>query len=149
MELRQLKTFLLIAKSGSFVRAADELGYAQSTITNHIQMLENEMGVRLFERLGHRVVLTHQGKALLPYAEQVIKLTSEALEVVANPDIPQGKLTIGTTTSLGTYCLPELFQILPQGLSEGGDDIKVRNRNTICNDIRKNELISGLSSATS
>lgn len=69
MELRQLKTFALIAKLGSFVQAADRLEYAQSTITNHIQILENEMGVRLFERLGHRVMLTNQGKSLLPYAE--------------------------------------------------------------------------------
>lgn len=71
MELRQLKTFVTIAKQGSFVQAADALGYAQSTITNHIQNLENEMGVRLFERLGHRIYLTAQGKALLPYVEQV------------------------------------------------------------------------------
>lgn len=144
MELRQLKTFLVIAKMGSFIQAAETLGYAQSTITNHIQMLENEVGVRLFERLGHRVLLTHQGNALFPYAEQIIKLTSQAFEVVANPDMPQGKLTIGTSESLGTYCLPKLFQNFRMAYPKVEMVLKFANHSTICSGIRKNEIDVGL-----
>lgn len=144
MELRQLKTFVYIAKLGSFVQAADTLGYAQSTITNHIQMLENETGVRLFERLGHRVMLTHHGSALLPYAEQVIKLTSEALEVVSNPDIPQGKLVIGTGESLGTYRLPELLLAYRKAYPKVEMVLKYDNCTTVCDCIRRNEIDIGI-----
>jgi DNA-binding transcriptional LysR family regulator len=144
MEFRQLKTFTAIAKLGSFVQAADTLGYAQSTITNHIQTLENEMGVRLFERLGHRVVLTSQGKSLLPYAEQIMKLTSEAAKVVANPEIPQGTLSIGTNESLGTYRLPPLLQAYRKAYPKVELILKFVNCDAICDSIRKNEVDVGV-----
>ncbi len=144
MEFRQLKTFAVIAKLGSFVLAADRLGYAQSTITNHIQILENELGARLFERLGHRIMLTNQGKSLLPYAEQVIKLTSEALEMVADPDVPKGKLTIGVSESLGTYRLPRLLQNYRKAYPKVEMILKFANCSTICDSIRRNETDIGL-----
>ena len=144
MELRQLKTFVLISKLGSFVQAADMLGYAQSTITSHIQTLESEMGVKLFERLGRRVMLTHQGASLLPYAEQVIKLTSEALEAVANHDAPQGKLIIGTSESLGTYRLPELLQVYRKVYPNVEMILKFANCTTIFDYLRNNEIDVGI-----
>ncbi|CQR74956.1 HTH-type transcriptional regulator GltR [Sporomusa ovata DSM 2662] len=144
MELRQLKTFVTIAKQGSFVQTADALGYAQSTITNHIQNLENEMGVRLFERLGHRICLTAQGKALLSYAEQVIKLTSEAGKVIANPDVPQGVLTIGTNESLGTYRLPTLLQAYRKAYPKVEMVLKFVNCDAIYDDIRNNRIDVGV-----
>ncbi len=144
MEFRQLKTFVVIAKLGSFVQAADRLGYAQSTITNHIQTLENEIGVRLFERLGHRVMLTDQGRSFLPYAKQVLKLTSEALEVIANPAVPNGKLTIGTNETLGTYRIPKLLQAYRTAYPEVEMILKFSNCNRICDYIRKNEIDVGL-----
>jgi DNA-binding transcriptional LysR family regulator len=144
MEFRQLKTFVVIAKLGSFVHAADRLGYAQSTITNHIQNLENEIGVRLFERLGHRVMLTDQGRSFLPYAKQVLKLTAEALEVIANPAVPNGKLTIGTNETLGTYRIPKLLQAYRTAYPEVEMILKFSNCNRICDYIRKNEIDVGL-----
>lgn len=144
MELRQLKTFVLIAKLGSFVQAADILGYAQSTITNHIQILENEIGVKLFERLGHRIMLTNQGKSFLPYAEQVVQLTSEALKVVANPDVPQGKLIIGTSESLGTYRLPGVLQAYRKSYPKVEMILKFANCSTICDSIQRNEIDVGV-----
>lgn len=144
MEFRNLKTFATIAKLGSFVQAADALGYAQSTITNHMQVLENEMGVRLFERLGHRVILTEQGKFLLPYAEQIIKLTSEATKIAANPDIPQGTLTIGTNESLSIYRLPTLLQAYRKAYPKVEMILKFVNCDAICDDIRSNKMDVGL-----
>lgn len=143
MEFRQLKTFVNIAKLGSFAQAAEKLGYAQSTITNQIQTLENEVGVKLFERLGHRIMLTHHGKSLLLYAEQIIHLTSEALEAVSNTDTPQGKLIIGTSESLGTYRLPELLSDYRRTYPKVDMIIKYDNCSTICDYLRTNQIDIG------
>lgn len=61
MELRHLQTFITIVELEGFTKAAEHLGYAQSTITSHIQILENELGEALFDRLGKKIVLTSVG----------------------------------------------------------------------------------------
>ena len=70
MELRDLKTFVVVARLQSFHRASDELHTAQSTVSARIAALENDLGVRLFERLGRRSVLTEPGRRLLDYARR-------------------------------------------------------------------------------
>ena len=59
MELRILNTFLKVAQLQSFSKAAESLGYSQSAITVQVQQLENELGVRLFDRIGKNVTITH------------------------------------------------------------------------------------------
>lgn len=144
MEFRQFKTFVTITKLGSFVQAADSLGYAQSTVTTHIQALENELGFKVFERLGHRVILTSQGKSLLPYAEQMLKLLTGAAAIAANPDTPQGTLTIGTNESLGTYRLPALLKDYRKAYPEVELVLKFANCDKICADIKENNIDVGL-----
>ncbi len=58
MELRHLVTFKSILDLGGFTKAAENLGYAQSTVTMHIQALEEQVGAPLFDRLGKKVVLS-------------------------------------------------------------------------------------------
>lgn len=144
MEFRHLKTFVTIAKLGSFVQAAVAQGYAQSSITNHIHTLETELGVRLFERLGHRVVLTAQGKSLLSYAEQMLRLSTEAAKSIANSDILHGTLTIGTNESLGAYRLPPLLQAYRKAYPQVELILKFANCDVICDDIRKNTMDVGV-----
>ena len=55
MELKNLRTLLTVADQGSYQKAADTLGYTQSTVTVHIQQLEQELGVPLFQRTGRRM----------------------------------------------------------------------------------------------
>ena len=61
MELRLLTTFLKVAQLQSFSKAAESLGYSQSAVTVQVQQLENELGVRLFDRIGKTVSITHYG----------------------------------------------------------------------------------------
>lgn len=110
MELRQLKTFITISKLQSFSKAALELGYAQSSITSQIQLLEQELNVRLFERLGHNITLTPDGKNLLPIAEQMLKLSKDAKNLAGNSDVPSGPLIIGAVESLCVTRLPKLLK---------------------------------------
>ncbi|WP_330377508.1 LysR family transcriptional regulator [Cellulosilyticum ruminicola] len=62
MDLKQLTTFLTISKLQSFTKAAEELSYAQSSVTTQIKLLEDELGVKLFERMGKNIFLTHEAR---------------------------------------------------------------------------------------
>jgi DNA-binding transcriptional LysR family regulator len=110
MELRQLLTFSKITQLKSFLNAAEDLGYAQSTITTQIQLLEKELGIKLFERIGRNMELTSKGVVFLEYAEKIINLADEAKNAVSDKDIPKGTLKIGVVESLCTMKLPELLK---------------------------------------
>lgn len=110
MELQQLKTFITIAKVGSFTKAAELLDYAQSSVSGQIRALEEAFEVRLFERLGREVCLTEEGKRLLIYAEQLLKLAEETKESVTGSTQPRGTLIIGAPESVSVFRLPELLK---------------------------------------
>jgi len=109
MELLQLATFRMLATTLNFTRTATALNYVQSNVTAQIQALEEELGVRLFDRLGKRVTLTEVGERLLHYAEQIVDLTDEMCKVASTKDPSMGTLTISAPESLCTYRLPTLL----------------------------------------
>ncbi|WP_020060445.1 LysR family transcriptional regulator [Bacillus sp. 123MFChir2] len=109
MELRYLKTFIIVAESGGFTRAGERLGYTQSTITNHIQSLEEAIGSPLFDRLGKKIVLTEVGKHMLSYAQKILALSNEALESSQMNGEPSGTIRIGANESLMIYRLPVIL----------------------------------------
>ncbi|SMD12311.1 LysR family transcriptional regulator [Sporomusa malonica] len=109
MEFRLLKTFVTTTKLSSFTKAANDLGYAQSTVTNQIQALEEELGTMLFERLGKQIKLTKDGEHLYAYANQILKLSDEAKDLISSSLIPKGSLIIGTAESLCLHRLPGVF----------------------------------------
>lgn len=80
MELRNLITFIHVAELGSFTKAAEQLGYSQSTISFQIKQLEEELGCLLFERINHTITLTKRGHELVTYAHQIRALTEEFKE---------------------------------------------------------------------
>jgi DNA-binding transcriptional LysR family regulator len=110
MEIKQLTTFSAIAKTGNFSEAAKILGYAQPTVTTHIQSLEAELNVKLFERLGHRVKLTPQGKRLLCYSEHILKYSSEAISELSSNGTIAGKISVGANESFSVVRLPTIFK---------------------------------------
>jgi len=68
MELRHLRYFVTLAEELSFTRAAERMHVTQSTLSHQIKQIEDEIGQRLFDRIGKRVVITDAGEALLPNA---------------------------------------------------------------------------------
>ena len=76
LDLRKLHTFQVAAATSSFTRAAVELGCCQSSVTVHIKALEDELGVRLFDRTPKGVSLTEQGSPLLRYAQKAATLAA-------------------------------------------------------------------------
>ena len=99
MELRNLITFIYVAELGSFTKAAEQLGYSQSTVSFQIKQLEDELGCLLFERINHTITLTEQGHELVSYAHQVRALTEDFKETLAKEDL-KGHLHIVTPDSV-------------------------------------------------
>ena len=99
MELRNLITFIHVAELGSFTKAAEHLGYSQSTISFQIKQLEDELHCLLFERINHTITLTEQGHKLVSYAHQVRALTEDFKETISQEDL-KGNLHIVTPDSI-------------------------------------------------
>jgi LysR family cyn operon transcriptional activator len=101
MELRQIKYYIKAAELLNFTEAAKQLYITQSTLSQQIKQLEEEMNVTLFDRIGKRVYLTEAGSEFLPYAKQTIKDTEMGMQRLLDlQDIRKGTLKIGITYSL-------------------------------------------------
>ena len=77
MQLRNLVTFIHVAELGSFTKAAEQLGYSQSTVSFQIKQLEEDLDCLLFERINHTITLTERGHELVYYAHQIRAPTEE------------------------------------------------------------------------
>jgi DNA-binding transcriptional LysR family regulator len=110
MDFPRLTVFRAVARHLSFSRAADELNMSQPAVSKHLRLLEAELGVRLFQRLGHRVELTDAGRILADYAQRVSVLTEEARRVLGEIEgLQRGYLRIGASSTPGLYLLPEVL----------------------------------------
>jgi len=107
LELRVLKTFLEVARARSFHRAASALYYAQSTVSAQIQALEEETGVRLFDRFARHVALTPAGDKLAEYARAMLDLEAQALADLRAGE-HRGALTVRVPESLARRHLPRV-----------------------------------------
>lgn len=96
MELRHLKAFVEVATQGSYVRAANSLGLAQSALSRQVSALEQEVGGRLFHRTGRGVALTEMGERVLPQGRALIADAAAFEQAARSPaDRPAGEVTMG------------------------------------------------------
>ncbi|WP_035864119.1 LysR family transcriptional regulator, partial [Kitasatospora cheerisanensis] len=110
MELRHLRTFRTVARTLNFTRAAAELNYAQSSVTEQVQALEAELGAKLFDRGGRRLTLTPAGERLVEYADRMLLLAEEARLAVEEEDRqPGGRLVVGGLETLCSHRLPAVL----------------------------------------
>ncbi len=100
MELRNLVTFIHVAELGSFTKAAQQLGYSQSTISFQIKQLEEELDCLLFERINHTITLTERGHELVSYAHQIRALMDEFREKPNKESHISGHIHIVTPDSI-------------------------------------------------
>jgi LysR family hydrogen peroxide-inducible transcriptional activator len=108
MELHQLRYFCAVAETGSFSRAAEQSHVSQPSLSQQIMKLEDELGARLFDRLGRSVRLTDLGKTFLPRARSVLReLEAAKGDVVEHKDSVGGSVTIGVIPTVAPYLLPQ------------------------------------------
>jgi DNA-binding transcriptional LysR family regulator len=107
MNLRHVETFICVAECSSFRRAAELLHRSQSAVSVHIRLLEEELGVPLFDRTTRRVALTAEGRTLLSRAKSVVaELRSVADELREASGVRGGAVDMGVTPSLAAAVLP-------------------------------------------
>jgi len=110
LENFRLKVFRTVAEHLNFRKAAERLFLTQPAITLQIQALEDDLGIRLFDRAGNRVSLTPQGTLLLVYATKIATLVSQAeQELGAEDGKVSGELALGVSTTIAQYVLPRLL----------------------------------------
>lgn len=108
MELHQLRYLCAIVDTGSFSRAAEQCHVAQPSLSQQISKLEDELGARLFDRLGRSVRLTDAGRTFLPHARTVLQQTELARsEVEGRRHDTRGTVIIGVIPTIAPYYLPE------------------------------------------
>jgi LysR family transcriptional regulator, transcriptional activator of the cysJI operon len=103
----RLKVFQSVAHNLSFTKASNELFITQPAITKHIKELESEFEVKLFDRVGSKIVLTQAGLILLSYAEQIFALHNEIkFELSQLKNKVEGNLRVGASTTIAQYVIP-------------------------------------------
>ena len=109
MDIYQLRVFLSVYRHRSFSSASKELHLTQPSVSIHIKKLEEELGVRLFDRVGRKIVPTREGELLSGRAEEVVRRFQDIKSDLAPPEkAVRGILDIGATAIPGNYVLPPL-----------------------------------------
>lgn len=111
MDLHQLKVFYSAVSAGGFTHASRELRLSQSTVSQHIKQLEEELACQLFMRIGKRVLLTEAGQLLREHCEKIFQDVSNAkLSIRELAGMQRGKVRFGTGATTLIYQLPPVLE---------------------------------------
>lgn len=125
MDLANLNAFIAIAETGSFSLAGERLFLTQPAISKRIAGLEQQLNVRLFDRLGRAVSLTEAGRALLPRAYQILGVLDDTRRALTNLSGEiSGRLTLATSHHIGLHRLPPLLRAFTRAYPQVALDIQ-------------------------
>ena len=110
MNTKSLVTFKTILEVGSFQKAADRLGYTQSTVTFQIKQLEEELTLKLFEKIGRRMELTQAGKDIMPYIDMILQGTEQISNYGKSLSEISGSLKLAIPDSILIYNMQPFMQ---------------------------------------
>jgi len=108
IDLGALEIFKAVVEQGGITKAATKLHRVQSNVTTRVKQLEDRLGTKLFLRQNRKLILSPEGKLLLAYADQLLRLSSEA-EAVLQGGTPRGTLRLGTLESTAATRLPPIL----------------------------------------
>lgn len=125
MDTQSLQAFLAVADNGSFSLAAEQLYLTQPAVSKRIATLEDQIGARLFDRIGRRVGLTEAGRVLLPRAREILVMVDDSRRALANlsGDVG-GSLTMATSHHIGLHRLPPILKAYTQSHPEVRMDMR-------------------------
>ncbi|MBI2563525.1 MAG: LysR family transcriptional regulator [candidate division NC10 bacterium] len=107
LNLHRVRVFHAVARRESYSRAAEDLHISQPAVSKHVLDLEEELGTKLFHRLGRRIVLTEAGRLMADYAQRIFVLADEARRALEElQGLERGRLHLGASSTPGNYLLP-------------------------------------------
>ena len=139
MEIGQLKIFHMAAQELNFTKTAEKLGYAQSNITKQIHGLEDELGVKLFERLGKKIFLTKEGQVFFEHTDRIL-LQVAAVKESVNPLKFHSSLQVGAAESICVNSLPHIFQHFSIKHPETPIQLKTESCYNLADMVRNNQV---------
>ena len=111
LDSRQLRTFVALAKTGGFTSAAREVFLSQSAVSHSVKALEQDVGCRLFDRVGKKVLLTQAGETLLVHAERVLAEMGLARETLQHLNKwGQSRIRLAASSTACQYILPSVIR---------------------------------------
>ena len=141
----RLQVFQCVAHNLSFTKASNEMFITQPAITKHIKELESEFEVKLFDRVGNKIMLTQAGCILLSYTEHILSLHNEVkFELSQLKENLEGNLRIGASTTIAQYLIPEALAKFNERFPEIKLSLINGNTERIEQRLLKNEIDIGI-----
>ena len=144
MDVRDLQVFLSVAKHLNYTRAAEEVNLSQPSVSVRMRELERDLGSKLFEQLGKKVVLTEAGQLLVPFATRVIAVISDARQAIDElQGMERGLLRIGASTTPGMYLIPRTLANFKRHYPKIEVQLAVKDTRQIEDGVIRNEFDFG------
>ncbi|MCR1949475.1 LysR family transcriptional regulator [Clostridium sp. DSM 100503] len=141
MNFRKLKIFYETAKHLNMTKVAKEMYISQPSISQSINELEADLGVKLFDRIGKKLFLTHEGEVFLNYTRRILNLYDEGFKSLREfTDNKKGKIIIGASTTIGTYILPYIIKDFSSKFRDIEISLIIENTKNIENLILENKI---------
>lgn len=145
MDNNEFKTFIKVAKLGSFSLAAEELFISQPAVSKRIASLESHMNAKLFDRIGHQVSLTEHGQSLLPRAEKILLEIEDIKRSIRNiGNQIDGNLIIGASHHIGLRRLPPVLKNFSRKYPQVNLDIRFVDSEQAHDEVLHGEIELGI-----
>jgi DNA-binding transcriptional LysR family regulator len=145
MDIDEIRTFVAIAQLGGFTRAADRLHRSQPAISRRINLIEEELGAPLFERVRGRIALTGAGHAFLPFAETVLSAVEDGREAVrATIDENAGAVSLALVGTLADSNIVDVLRQFARQARSVELDLRTATSQEVSNLVRRGEVTLGL-----
>lgn len=148
LTLRQLQIFVAVARCGSTTAAGEQLALSQSATSAAINELERLLSLRLFDRIGRRLSLNGNGRALLPRALALLDEAAALARVVRDADAQVASVRVGASTTIGNYALPALWaRYLGPAIATGKpwqSRVMIANTAAVCEAVERFDIDVGL-----
>ncbi|WP_257167212.1 LysR family transcriptional regulator [Bradyrhizobium sp. SRS-191] len=139
LDLELLRSFVSVVEAGGFTRAGERVHRTQSTVSQQIRRLEEDLGQTLLNRDGREVTPTEAGERLLSYARRLLALAEEARDVVARPG-PDGAVKLGIPEDFAAYRLAKLLAAFSRAHPDLRLDVRADQSLNLKRDIERGDL---------
>ena len=141
MDIAHLNAFVVVADTGSFSQAAEQLHLSQPAVSKRVSGLEDRLGTRLFDRLGRRVLLTEAGQLLLPRARRVLAELDDGRRALQNlSGQVSGTLTVATSHHIGLHRLPPILRSFVASYPEVQLDMRFTDSELGCDAVMRGDV---------